>query len=143
MSFYGSNSPSSRPKTLMELLLARKIEEASAQGGVGCPSGLNRLMRCDSMDSVSSIGSIGSMILGDDVCRCDDCILGIVDLYIAGPQERAALKKKVFFASPRKTIDNRLIWSDSQRTDREPTRARQPIHNFNLLSCPVLRFRCR
>lgn len=99
MTFY---SPSSRPKTLMELLLAKKIEEASARDGGGCllggggsSGGANRLLRCDSMDSVSSIGSIGSLILGDDVCRCDDCILGIVDLYITGPQERAALKKKV------------------------------------------------
>lgn len=99
MTFYAPNSPSTRPKTLMEFLLAKKIEEANARDGgcllSGSSSGANRLLRCDSMDSVSSIGSLGSLILGDDVCRCDDCILGIVDLYITGPQERAALKKKV------------------------------------------------
>lgn len=81
-----------RPKTLMEMLLARKIEAASAEGG--SPSS-RRLFRTDSMDSVSSIGSCTSSMLGEDVCRCDDCLLGIVDLYITGPQERAFLKKKV------------------------------------------------
>lgn len=83
----------------MELLLAKKIDAASVQGsilsGSGGGSGPSKLFRCDSMDSVSSIGSLGSLILGDDVCRCDDCLLGIVDLWIAGPQEKALLKKKV------------------------------------------------
>ncbi|XP_055855930.1 inositol-trisphosphate 3-kinase A isoform X2 [Episyrphus balteatus] len=68
---------SSRPRTLMEQLLARKID-AVAQTG---PGG-SRLCRTDSLDSTSSIGSLGSMVLGDDVCRCDDCLLGIVDLYV-------------------------------------------------------------
>lgn len=87
MTFYNS----SRPKTLMELLLAKKIEAASAEGaGPG-----RRLLRTDSMDSVSSIGSCTSSMLGEDVCRCDDCLLGIVDLYIIPPQKRASLKKKV------------------------------------------------
>ncbi|XP_055295443.1 inositol-trisphosphate 3-kinase B-like isoform X2 [Sitodiplosis mosellana] len=86
-----NSSPSTRPKTLMELLLAKKIEAASAEGG-----GLlgRRLLRTDSMDSVSSIGSCTSSMLGEDVCRCDDCLLGIVDLYIIQPKERASLKKK-------------------------------------------------
>lgn len=106
---YYSSSPSTRPKSLMELLLHRKIElqaaknknesgDGSADGSTGsgatCP---NRLFRCDSMDSVSSIGSFSSLALGDDVCRCDDCLLGIVDLYITGPKETALLKKKVNF----------------------------------------------
>lgn len=87
MTFYNS----SRPKTLMELLLAKKIEAASAEGaGPG-----RRLLRTDSMDSVSSIGSCTSSMLGEDVCRCDDCLLGIVDLYIIPPQKKASLKKKV------------------------------------------------
>lgn len=98
---YYSSSPSTRPKSLMELLLAKKIEAASAQGsilgGPGGGGGPSKLFRCDSMDSLSSIGSLGSLILGDDVCRCDDCLLGIVDLWIAGPQEKALLKKKVNF----------------------------------------------
>ncbi|XP_036338763.1 inositol-trisphosphate 3-kinase A-like isoform X3 [Rhagoletis pomonella] len=68
---------SSRPRTLMEQLLARKIE-AAAQSG---PGG-SRLRRTDSLDSASSIGSLGSLVLGEDVCRCDDCLLGIVDLYV-------------------------------------------------------------
>lgn len=100
MTFY-SSSPSTRPKSLMEMLLAKKIEAASAQGSIlgGGAGGPSKLFRCDSMDSVSSIGSLGSLILGDDVCRCDDCLLGIVDLWIAGPQEKALLKKKVIFAT--------------------------------------------
>lgn len=85
-----SSSPSSRPKSLMEVLLARKIEAASQNG-----PGSSKLFRTDSLDSVSSIGSLGSIILGEDVCRCDDCLLGIVDLWIAGPAEKAMAKKKV------------------------------------------------
>ncbi|XP_019847346.2 inositol-trisphosphate 3-kinase A isoform X3 [Bactrocera dorsalis] len=77
---------SSRPRTLMEQLLARKIE-AAAQSG---PGG-SRLRRTDSLDSASSIGSLGSLVLGDDVCRCDDCLLGIVDLYVISAE---ASKKK-------------------------------------------------
>lgn len=83
---------SSRPKTLMELLLAKKIEAASAEGSVGAG---RRLLRTDSMDSVSSIGSCTSSMLGEDVCRCDDCLLGIVDLYVIQPQIKASLTKKV------------------------------------------------
>lgn len=88
MTFY--NSSTSRPKTLMELLLAKKIEAASAECGSG-----RRLLRTDSMDSVSSMGSCTSSMLGEDVCRCDDCLLGIVDLYIIAPRERTSLRKKV------------------------------------------------
>uniref|UniRef100_A0A1I8PW96 Uncharacterized protein n=1 Tax=Stomoxys calcitrans TaxID=35570 RepID=A0A1I8PW96_STOCA len=79
---------SSRPRSLMEQLLARKIE-AAAQSVTG-PGG-TRLRRTDSLDSTSSIGSLGSLVLGDDVCRCDDCLLGIVDLYVISAE---AAKKK-------------------------------------------------
>lgn len=82
---------STRPRTLMEQLLAKKIEAASSQIG---PAG-SRLLRTDSLDSTSSIGSLGSLILGDDVCRCDDCLLGIVDLYVISAE---AAKKKVSLA---------------------------------------------
>uniref|UniRef100_A0A182NMU2 Uncharacterized protein n=1 Tax=Anopheles dirus TaxID=7168 RepID=A0A182NMU2_9DIPT len=84
-------SSNSRPRSLMEALLAKKIEAASQQTG---PGG-SRLIRTDSMDSSSSIGSLGSLILGDDVCRCDDCLLGIVDLYTIGPKETASGIKKL------------------------------------------------
>ncbi|XP_055549280.1 inositol-trisphosphate 3-kinase A-like isoform X2 [Wyeomyia smithii] len=89
MSLFSSSTPS-RPRSLMEALLAKKIEAASQAAG---PGG-SRLIRTDSMDSSSSIGSLGSLILGEDVCRCDDCLLGIVDLYTIGPQETANAKKK-------------------------------------------------
>lgn len=91
MTFYNSGSPSQRPKTLMEMLLAKKIEAASAEGD----STARRLLRTDSLDSVSSIGSCSSLLLGEDVCRCDDCILGIVDLYITGSHERTTSHRKV------------------------------------------------
>lgn len=94
MSLYPS---STRPKTLMEVLLAKKIEAASAGGGP-CGPGGSKLFRTDSLDSVSSVGSCGSMgtMMGEDVCRCDDCLLGIVDLWIAGPAEKALALKKVY-----------------------------------------------
>ncbi|XP_059621822.1 inositol-trisphosphate 3-kinase B isoform X1 [Phlebotomus argentipes] len=78
--------------TLMETLLAKKIEMAAQQSGAG-PGG-SRLFRTDSLDSTSSIGSLGSLALGEDVCRCDDCLLGIVDLYTISPVEQALAKKK-------------------------------------------------
>lgn len=127
---------SSRPRTLMEQLLARKIEAAAAASGapsasvsasspaasgsatsttsptsptspmlpppagvgaVGLGLGLglgmgvvSRLRRTDSLDSTSSLGSLA---FGEDVCRCDDCLLGIVDLYVISAAEAA--KKKV------------------------------------------------
>jgi hypothetical protein len=74
-------------RSLMEVLLARKIEAASAGGNKFFPS---RLYRSSSMESVSSIGSTCSLALGEDVCRCDDCLLGIVDRYVIGAE---ALKK--------------------------------------------------
>lgn len=76
----------------MELLLAKKIEAAAAEGSAGAG---RRLLRTDSMDSVSSIGSCTSSMLGEDVCRCDDCILGIVDLYVIRPQPKTSSTKKV------------------------------------------------
>lgn len=83
---------SSRPKSLMELLLAKKIEAASTESSISTG---RRLLRTDSMDSVSSIGSCTSSMLGEDVCRCDDCLLGIVDLYVIPPQTKALHIKKV------------------------------------------------
>jgi hypothetical protein len=74
-------------RSLMEVLLAKKMEAAATGGNKFFP---NRLYRSGSMESVSSIGSTCSLALGEDVCRCDDCLLGIVDLYVIGPE---ALKK--------------------------------------------------
>lgn len=87
-----SSGSSSRPRSLMETLLIAKMERAS-----GSPSLLNGLpaplVRMDSTGSTSSFGSTSSM--GSDVCRCDDCILGIGDLYINSPPD--SRRKKVTF----------------------------------------------
>ncbi|XP_030566727.1 inositol-trisphosphate 3-kinase B isoform X3 [Drosophila novamexicana] len=124
---------SSRPRTLMEQLLARKIEAAAAAGGAGSGSGsgsgsaggagagatvpgavaaaagsgaasiVSRLRRTDSLDSTSSLGSLA---FGEDVCRCDDCLLGIVDLYVISAAEAA--KKK---SSGWRKIRNIVQWT--------------------------------
>ncbi|XP_043660222.1 inositol-trisphosphate 3-kinase A isoform X4 [Drosophila teissieri] len=143
---------SSRPRTLMEQLLARKIEAAAAAGGtapstaaatpsasasgsatpsptspnppagvgialplplpmtLGLGLGLgmgvgvvSRLRRTDSLDSTSSLGSLA---FGEDVCRCDDCLLGIVDLYVISAAEAA--KKK---SSGWRKIRNIVQWT--------------------------------
>lgn len=82
-----------RPRSLMESLLIAKMERAA-----GTPSVLNGnlsgslpspLLRMDSTDSASSFASTSS--LGSEVCHCDDCLLGISDLYINTP----TTKKKV------------------------------------------------
>ncbi|XP_045499913.1 inositol-trisphosphate 3-kinase B isoform X2 [Colias croceus] len=64
-----SRSPA-RPRSLMESLLVAKMEALST----------GKLVRTDSLDSCSSFGSMSS--LPSDVCRCDDCLLGIVDFYL-------------------------------------------------------------
>lgn len=61
-------------------------------GGHASAAADRRLFRTDSVDSTSSLGSL---ILGEDVCRCDDCLLGIGDLYTIGPAESAMARKKV------------------------------------------------
>ncbi|XP_057666614.1 uncharacterized protein LOC130900184 [Diorhabda carinulata] len=70
------NSPPSgkNPKNLMESILVAKMEQAS----LGHPG--RQLVRTDSADSASSFGSVNSQKAGD-VCRCDDCLLGIGDYW--------------------------------------------------------------
>lgn len=75
-----SRSPA-RPRSLMESLLVAKMEALST----------GKLVRTDSMDSCSSFGSMSS--LPSDVCRCDDCLLGIVDFYMPSPDAGKGLKK--------------------------------------------------
>jgi len=78
---YPSGDGLTRPRSLMESLLVAKMEAASRPF----------LFRTDSTDSASSFGSIGSSNLGSDVCRCDDCLLGIAD-HVAG-DERPGRRK--------------------------------------------------
>lgn len=77
-----------RPRSLMESLLVAKMEQA----GLGCLPNRS-LVRTDSADSASSFGSIPSN--ASDICRCDDCLLGIVDLYAMGPAEEIKDRKRV------------------------------------------------
>lgn len=82
-------SPSgSKPRSLMETILVAKME--SLNSGRPAP-----FLRTDSLDSCSSMGSISSM--SSDVCRCDDCLLGIGDFYMAGPAEKARKKVGTLF----------------------------------------------
>lgn len=67
----------------MESLLVAKMEALST----------GKLVRTDSMDSCSSFGSMSS--LPSDVCRCDDCLLGIVDFYMPGPSDMNRTLRKV------------------------------------------------
>lgn len=86
-----SSSTSNRSRSLMESLLLKKMESVAQNTGTVGPGG-SLLIRSDSVDSASSITS---SIIGDDVCECDDCLLGIADLYTLGPIESAQAKKKV------------------------------------------------
>lgn len=83
-----------RPRTLMESLLAKKMEMVGVIGSNMHPD--RRLLRTDSLDSTSSFGSLSSSLAyAEDVCRCDDCLLGIADLYTISETESALAKKKV------------------------------------------------
>ncbi|KAF6205773.1 hypothetical protein GE061_019946 [Apolygus lucorum] len=87
----GSAGPSPVARSLMESLLLAKMERAGF-----CPP---TLVRMDSTDSASSFASSSSM--GSEVCRCDDCLLGIADLHISPP---GASRKKVPRQEPHRPI---------------------------------------
>ncbi|XP_050422222.1 inositol-trisphosphate 3-kinase B-like isoform X2 [Adelges cooleyi] len=81
---FGSLTCLHRPRTLMEALLIAKMERASVNGNHHMPHQYGShpsLVRTDSVGSTSSLDSMSSM--SSDVCRCDDCLLGIADLYIS------------------------------------------------------------
>ncbi|KAJ9592961.1 hypothetical protein L9F63_015385, partial [Diploptera punctata] len=80
-----------RPRSLMEQLLVAKMEKAGAcltSGSPPSPLPPALLLRTDSTDSASSLSSTSS-----DVCRCDDCLLGIADLYVTDPDDDSRRKK--------------------------------------------------
>lgn len=80
----------SNASTLSTQLATPLTAAAIAIGGSSPAAIVSRLRRTDSLDSTSSLGSLA---FGEDVCRCDDCLLGIVDLYVISAAEAA--KKKV------------------------------------------------
>ncbi|XKL64206.1 hypothetical protein PGB90_004292 [Kerria lacca] len=84
-----SLTQSGRPRSLMENILIAKMERATLGGaslvnGYVSPS-TKSLMRTDSLGSTSSFTSTSSF--GSDYCRCDDCLLGIVDLSVDSSQQ--------------------------------------------------------
>lgn len=83
-----SSTTCTRPKSLMETLLVAKMEQVT----LGCHA-VKQLVRTDSADSASSLGSLTSV--ASDVCRCDDCLLGIGDLYAQETADGSKPKKKV------------------------------------------------
>ncbi|EEB19911.1 Inositol-trisphosphate 3-kinase A, putative [Pediculus humanus corporis] len=69
-----------KPRSLMETLLVAKMEAATLKSNA---TDIMKplLTRTDSVDSYSSFGSVSSSNAGSEYCRCDDCLLGIVDVY--------------------------------------------------------------
>ncbi|XP_066254081.1 uncharacterized protein [Euwallacea similis] len=100
-----------RPKSLMESLLVAKMEQVT----IG-PSAHPQLVRTNSVDSCSSFGS-GNSLAASDICRCDDCLLGIADLYVQPTEE----KKK-------KTTTCELRERPLQRPPQHPPGVLQGIH---------------
>lgn len=93
-----SLTQSGRPRSLMESILIAKMEKASLGGGSSLLNGYvspssKSLMRTDSLGSTSSFTSASS--IGSDYCRCDDCLLGIVDLSLNYSQQQVRRKKVI------------------------------------------------
>ncbi|XP_011310924.1 uncharacterized protein [Fopius arisanus] len=80
-------TPTSPTLNLMEQLLLAKMERHSiADNDQSDIAGLSKkigLLRTESMDSQTSASTFSSAQSGDSVgnryCKCDDCLLGIVD----------------------------------------------------------------
>ncbi|KAI4464121.1 hypothetical protein MML48_4g00007778 [Holotrichia oblita] len=79
-------SPPERQKLLMESLLAVKMEQMETN--------VKPFVRTDSVDSTGSMGSATS--IASNVCKCDDCLLGIADLYRENTNGTPVRKKKRF-----------------------------------------------
>jgi hypothetical protein len=93
-----SASPITPTLNLMEQLLLAKMEKHSVGQEEGepnrqssdnerSPRSRNSLLRTDSLDSQTSVSTFNSLLsndsgsVGNRYCRCDDCLLGIVDKY--------------------------------------------------------------
>ncbi|KAG7198699.1 hypothetical protein KM043_001694 [Ampulex compressa] len=101
---------------LMEQLLLAKMErqtleeradeaDGTSGGTVGTPGNARRslsLRRTDSMDSQTSASTYNSLLSTDSTasstsgryCKCDDCLLGIVDKYQRSPPTIGRKKEK-------------------------------------------------
>ncbi|CAB0006495.1 unnamed protein product [Nesidiocoris tenuis] len=92
--------PSPVARSLMESLLLAKMERAGF-----CPP---TLVRMDSTDSASSFASGSS--LGSEVCRCDDCLLGIADLHISpqGSRKKEHARDNFGYRWQRHRLERRL-----------------------------------
>lgn len=88
-------TPTSPCLNLMEQLLLAKIERQTVSENHDDNLHLlskkkSLLLRTDSMDSQTSTSTFGSIISNESAsfsryCRCDDCLLGIVDKYQQNP----------------------------------------------------------
>lgn len=84
-------TPTSPCLNLMEQLLLAKIERQSVSDNHDdnlhlLTKNKSLLLRTDSMDSQTSTSTFGSIISNESAsfsryCKCDDCLLGIVDKY--------------------------------------------------------------
>lgn len=76
-----------RPKSLMESLLVAKMEQLATNSKV--------FVRINSVDSTGSISSVTST--SSNICKCDDCLLGIADRYNEIPNRKHSNTHKVCF----------------------------------------------
>ena len=90
-----------KPRSLMETLLVAKMEAATLKSNA---TDIMKplLTRTDSVDSYSSFGSVSSSNAGSEYCRCDDCLLGIVDVYDSEMIVRYKKVSRTHSPSPRK-----------------------------------------
>lgn len=95
-----SLTQSTKPRSLMESILIAKMEKATVGSSLSLVNGYvspstKSLMRTDSLGSTSSFTSTSS--IGSDYCRCDDCLLGIVDLSLDTSQQIRRKKVHISF----------------------------------------------
>lgn len=83
---YHPKSPPERQKLLMESLLVVKMEQMETN--------IKPFVRTDSVDSTGSMSSATS--IASNVCKCDDCLLGIGDLYRENSNKAPVKKNKVY-----------------------------------------------
>ncbi|GJQ77503.1 hypothetical protein Trydic_g20894 [Trypoxylus dichotomus] len=77
--------PSPKQKSLMENILADKMERMATNSKI--------FVRTNSADSTGSMSSVTS--ISSNICKCDDCLLGIGDSYGENPEGKSPNARKV------------------------------------------------